>query len=319
MPASALLSVVYDGSNFRIANLVISAAATEGSAGIAEISTQAEADAGTDDARIITPLKLGRWRRPPLAQASAYTVVAADHRRLIACTGTWTLTLTAGATLGAGFEVLARNVGSGLITIDPDGSETIDGDATLVLPPRFGGSLIWTGTEWLTTIPAETLIRAQVTSGSSGVVDFTLPSPALLYRLRYTNLAPVNSEALLMRFGDPTFFAGASDYHRSGTYNGAATATGFGDLGGSAIALTTAAPAGGVINGFVEFFPGAAGQAAAVLMAQNAVPEPTNTYLRTLNVNGRRSAAGAVNAARLLVATGNFAAAGRVSLYGLRP
>lgn len=36
-------------------------AANETTAGIAEIATQAETDAGTDDARIVTPLKLTNW------------------------------------------------------------------------------------------------------------------------------------------------------------------------------------------------------------------------------------------------------------------
>lgn len=38
-----------------------SAAANETTAGIAEVATQAEVDAGTDDARIVTPLKLATW------------------------------------------------------------------------------------------------------------------------------------------------------------------------------------------------------------------------------------------------------------------
>ena len=36
-------------------------AASETTAGIAELATQAETDAGTDDLRIITPLKLATW------------------------------------------------------------------------------------------------------------------------------------------------------------------------------------------------------------------------------------------------------------------
>lgn len=39
----------------------VAPAATETTAGIAEIATQAETDAGTDDARIVTPLKLATW------------------------------------------------------------------------------------------------------------------------------------------------------------------------------------------------------------------------------------------------------------------
>jgi hypothetical protein len=38
-----------------------SPSASESTAGIAEIATQAEVDAGTDDARIVTPLKLATW------------------------------------------------------------------------------------------------------------------------------------------------------------------------------------------------------------------------------------------------------------------
>ncbi len=57
-------------------------AATETTAGIAEIATQAETDAGTDDARMVTPLKLANWPGRPrrLAQtfgdgsATSYTV-----------------------------------------------------------------------------------------------------------------------------------------------------------------------------------------------------------------------------------------------------
>ncbi len=40
---------------------VVSGAASETSAGIAEIATQAETDAGTDDTRIVSPLKLKNW------------------------------------------------------------------------------------------------------------------------------------------------------------------------------------------------------------------------------------------------------------------
>jgi hypothetical protein len=40
-------------------------AATETTAGIAEVATQAETDAGTDDARIVTPSKLANWAGRP--------------------------------------------------------------------------------------------------------------------------------------------------------------------------------------------------------------------------------------------------------------
>jgi hypothetical protein len=323
MPSGALLSVVHDGAAFRLANLVISAAASETASGIAELATQAETNTGTDDLRIVTPLKVARRRVALLAQASGYTAVAADHGRVIEATGTWTLLLTAAATLGDGYEVRVENVGSGLITVDPSGAETVDGQTTIVVPPRFGATLRCTGTAWRTRdFPDEVVILGQTTPGGTGLVDFTLPSPDLLYRLRFTNLTPANAELLLLRWstdGGATFLAGASDYFRAGTYNGAATATGFGDLGGTAITLTTTVPAGNPINGVCEFHPGAASILANVYFAQAGLLETTSTYYRAMNTVGRRAAAGAVNAVRLLVATGNFNSGGRVTLIGLRP
>lgn len=43
----------------------VSPAASETTAGIAEIATQSEVDTGTDDARIVTPLKLKTWSGAP--------------------------------------------------------------------------------------------------------------------------------------------------------------------------------------------------------------------------------------------------------------
>lgn len=59
------------------------------------------------------------------AQSSGYTVLASDFSKVITCTGSFTLQLTAAATLGAGFWFWVNNVGTGTITIDPAGSETV--------------------------------------------------------------------------------------------------------------------------------------------------------------------------------------------------
>ncbi|MEY2643674.1 MAG: hypothetical protein RLZZ611_323 [Cyanobacteriota bacterium] len=47
-------------------------AASESTAGIAEIATQAETDAGTDDERIVTPLKLKTWSGAPKRYADTF-------------------------------------------------------------------------------------------------------------------------------------------------------------------------------------------------------------------------------------------------------
>ena len=46
--------------------------ASESTAGIAELATQAEVDAGTDDLRIVTPLKLNSWSGAPKRYAASF-------------------------------------------------------------------------------------------------------------------------------------------------------------------------------------------------------------------------------------------------------
>lgn len=77
----------------------------------------------------------------PLAEAflvgksSNYTALLADYGVTFLCTSTFTLALTAAATLGDGWFCEVRNDGSGVITIDPNSSEQIDGATTLTLQP----------------------------------------------------------------------------------------------------------------------------------------------------------------------------------------
>mgnify|MGYP003647024025 FL=1 len=68
-----------------------------------------------------------------ITKTAGYTVVAADKTKLIRCTNALTLALTEAATLGDGFTFYAKSVGGVVVTIDPAGSETIDGAATLIV------------------------------------------------------------------------------------------------------------------------------------------------------------------------------------------
>ena len=62
-----------DSSNVIFTSFGTSApSASESTAGIAEIATQGETDAGTDDARIVTPLKLKTWSSAPKRYAAAF-------------------------------------------------------------------------------------------------------------------------------------------------------------------------------------------------------------------------------------------------------
>jgi hypothetical protein len=84
-------------------------------------------------------------------KTGAYTVVVGDLGTIINCTsGTFTVSLTAAATLGSGFNCWVWNTGTGTITIDPNGSETIDSRTTLVLRRGEGTQVVCDGTNWQT-------------------------------------------------------------------------------------------------------------------------------------------------------------------------
>ena len=106
----------------------------------------------------------GTWQTPAGGGSStltisnktaAYTVIAGDNGTIINWTsGTFTATLTAAATLGTGFNVWIWNTGTGVVTIDTNGTETIDGiDPVLKfnLTQGSGIRLVCNGTGWYTT------------------------------------------------------------------------------------------------------------------------------------------------------------------------
>jgi Head domain of trimeric autotransporter adhesin len=100
------------------------------------------------------------WSTPAAAtktisnQVGAYTVVAGDLGKIINCTsGTFTVSLTAAASLGSGFTCTiwnTSNTATDVITIDPNAAETIDGVATLTLQRGEGLAIVCDGTNWQT-------------------------------------------------------------------------------------------------------------------------------------------------------------------------
>ena len=84
-------------------------------------------------------------------KTAAYTVVAGDLGTVINCTsGTFTVSITAAATLGAGFNCWIKNYGSGAITIDPNASEDIDDYSSIILRAGESVQIFCTGTAWRT-------------------------------------------------------------------------------------------------------------------------------------------------------------------------
>lgn len=85
-----------------------------------------------------------------VTKTASYTVVASDAGKIINFTSSTgsTAALTAAATLGAGFSCVIWNTGTGQLTINPAGSETIDGRTLHYLSSGEGMQVICTGTAW---------------------------------------------------------------------------------------------------------------------------------------------------------------------------
>jgi hypothetical protein len=85
------------------------------------------------------------------AKSAGYTALKADESAILRFTAAATLALTAAATLGANWtlEIVADG---GDVTIDPNGSETINGLATIVVKNGTSAKIICTGTTFFTVM-----------------------------------------------------------------------------------------------------------------------------------------------------------------------
>jgi len=81
-----------------------------------------------------------------VTKTSAYTTTLTDD--VILCNGTFTVTLYTAVGNG-GRTLTIKNTGTGVITIDGSGSETIDGDTTLDLGVQYTSvTIVSDGTNW---------------------------------------------------------------------------------------------------------------------------------------------------------------------------
>lgn len=85
-----------------------------------------------------------------VARSSNTILGASDYGKTINATSTFTQTLDAAATLGDGWHIYYRNNGTGVITLDPNAAETINGSATIDLYPGEGCRISCNGTLFTT-------------------------------------------------------------------------------------------------------------------------------------------------------------------------
>lgn len=86
-------------------------------------------------------------RKPYLAKTANYTLLAADY--LVECTAnTFIITLPTAVGI-VGKEYVIKNSGTGTITVDPNGSQTIDGAVTQNLIQYDAMKIMSNGTNWM--------------------------------------------------------------------------------------------------------------------------------------------------------------------------
>jgi microcystin-dependent protein len=157
-----------------------------------------------------TPLALSTMGAPVsgyVAKTTTYAVLAADKGKLIDCTGTWTLSLLAAATAADGFNVSVRNSGTGVITVDPNLSETIDGGATLAINAGESLILYTNGTLWVSVgkssgVPSGSLVGYGGTTAPAG---WLLCDGSAISRTTYASLFAALSTTYGVGDGSSTF------------------------------------------------------------------------------------------------------------------
>lgn len=83
-----------------------------------------------------------------VSTATTYNVTVANNNNMIIGTATLTLNLVAAVTAGEGFFIIVKNDGSGTVTIDPNGTETINGATTLALDAGASCIAVCDGSNW---------------------------------------------------------------------------------------------------------------------------------------------------------------------------
>ena len=82
-------------------------------------------------------------------KTASYTVDFTDRGKVIACDGSFTVTLPDAGVVGSGFAVAIANYGGGTITVDPFSAQTIDGAGTKTLSANTMMVACAVAGEWL--------------------------------------------------------------------------------------------------------------------------------------------------------------------------
>lgn len=257
-----------------------------------------------------------------VAKTTNYTVLPADAKAVIGASNSITLALTAAATLGNGFAFSIRNVGTGVITIDPDSAELVDGRSTILVYPGEAFDVVCTGTAWVTKGRVRGLVYLGSTTVGSSVasVDFTLgfnDSEITAVSVFGTSISKASSSRLTARVSKAatfltTLYQGALQYHSNTT---ATTQIAWAQFAADAVPVGGAASTASV--SFEMHLSSLKGNYPVIRFAFVEDAAAGNTPSAGAHGAGGQGTSGAMDGLRFLCTSGNITG-GTFYLYGVR-
>lgn len=174
-----------------------------------------------------------------LSSAADRTLTAADFGRVILLAGTvdFTVTIDPAAGLGNGWTCNLKHTSRCLVTINPDGAETIDGAATLALGFRQECALICSGSAFEAFgLKDVALLDSATLASPVNFIDLALPRGYASHRLDMDGFEPTATSGLFVRLsndGGVTYPAGTGAYAWQHSYGSGATVAGYGTSSGA--------------------------------------------------------------------------------------
>jgi len=271
-----------------------------------------------------------------VARTSNTIITSANKANLIEYTsGTFAQTFDASSDLGAGFFCYFKNSGTGVITLTPDGSETVSGGSSLRLGPNEnvliqsdGSDLFIVVEEKASSGSSLSLISTQTVSSAVSSIDFTtgINSTYDEYAIQLVDVKPATAGAALYLRTSPdggsTFTSSAAAYMYNIAIQDPAS-TGIGAQANSTSATEihlTGANVGNAagergVCGIIRLFA----PSAALPLGFGWELQSMNQSSRTQRAYGvgHRSASEAINALRFYFSSGDIVS-GSIRLYGVK-
>ena len=145
-------------------------------------------------------------------KSANYTALANDNNAILRFSGAYTLSLTAAATLGSRWHIMVVADG-GAVTIDPNGAETINGVATIVIPDGSStvvwctGSAFFASKDYLNLQPSVDVASATTTdigaaasqnvrvTGTTTITGLGTAAAGIFRRVRFAGILTLTQNA----------------------------------------------------------------------------------------------------------------------------